>query len=766
MTHFDDYDVDDDDYDDDGGDDDEVNGRRGTNDAPSPIPRRLEGGANSPSSRDGRYGTWDDAKWEGNDRPSRDDEWARTNSSLVVGHSDALETACEEGDGGVEGGGMDDIDDDGGGEAKAEEIAHTSPRSPRGTTTNDGVDGEDDIIAATTPPTMFMTERTTTYNIGDIVASSSSSSSMMMMISLNLSEINNVSADERDERTSRGRPNATIEYDDDERIPSMAGTTSCVGKAAMVSMSLSEIASTDENNRDDAAYDDDDEEADEADAGGGGEGGCAAIFDCSPSSVGPHIDDDVVAIDPVEVDLAREYAEDGTADASTFARIISEDVVRRPLDSERTGNISHVPSAPQCNGGGMLDGTMTNDADGRCNRGGDDVHRIAEVETTHRLDPGDDIVPASAPRCNEGGAIERRWIRGDNDDDVVADGETTMQIGANVPFQPAEVWGGNDGIVVRDSLCKPLSREDDFSTMELKAECAGKDELGQLVERGDWNAAIRFLNASDLGSLNDLRRSDTERVECERPHVRMDDAVDLSATGKIDADHVARDSKVGFIVNIGGLYCDDKTNDDRNIVGEWPSSIPRSPSFGSMPSNGVDASTDDSQSSHSEARDVLAGMDENLPSYQPTIDRPRRATTLSECLAAVQDYLLQSTDGNAGVVKEELTINDPFARLFARDRKSEVEEELSPRDQLILKYPCHAGVADDEVRLYWTNFVSILFGLSIPLSSYTHRDVSVPQTTHASDVDGDESHKSELKQTKSELNVLIDEIAAVSLEVK
>jgi hypothetical protein len=70
-------------------------------------------------------------------------------------------------------------------------------------------------------------------------------------------------------------------------------------------------------------------------------------------------------------------------------------------------------------------------------------------------------------------------------------------------------------------------------------------------------------------------------------------------------------------------------------------------------------------------------------------------------------------------------------------------------------------------------FFSILFGISVPLSSYTDRDVSVPQTSHsvpqtshASDVDSDDSQKSKLKQTKSELNVLIDEIAAVSLGVK
>jgi hypothetical protein len=71
-----------------------------------------------------------------------------------------------------------------------------------------------------------------------------------------------------------------------------------------------------------------------------------------------------------------------------------------------------------------------------------------------------------------------------------------------------------------------------------------------------------------------------------------------------------------------------------------------------------------------------------------------------------------SPDGYAEVAKKT-TLNDPFVRLFTRDRKSDVEEDLSPRDQLVLKYPCHAGDVDDEVRQCGTNFVSILFGHSI-----------------------------------------------------
>jgi hypothetical protein len=43
--------------------------------------------------------------------------------------------------------------------------------------------------------------------------------------------------------------------------------------------------------------------------------------------------------------------------------------------------------------------------------------------------------------------------------------------------------------------------------------------------------------------------------------------------------------------------------------------------------------------------------------------------------------------------------------------------------------------------------------------------IVVPKSSQASDVDSDESCKSELGQTKSELNTLIDEISAVSLGI-
>ena len=43
--------------------------------------------------------------------------------------------------------------------------------------------------------------------------------------------------------------------------------------------------------------------------------------------------------------------------------------------------------------------------------------------------------------------------------------------------------------------------------------------------------------------------------------------------------------------------------------------------------------------------------------------------------------------------------------------------------------------------------------------------IAVPKTSQTSDVDSDESCKSKLGQTKSELNTLIDEISAVSLGI-
>jgi hypothetical protein len=568
----------------------------------------------------------------------------------LVGLSDILETT-HEGDGEDDGRqrtkSSPSFDDDGG-MAKVEEVAHSSLRSPHGMTTNDGVDG-DYISTSMILPTLTTTKKTTTWNGGDNVASSS-----IMMVSLNLSEINEESADDgggiigggvhaNDKR--RMMTNTAAEYDDER--------TSCNGNAAMVSMSLSGIVSADENDHDDIYRDDD--HYDEATAGEE-EGGCAIIGHSSSS--GLRIDDDLT-VDPI-VDLAHYASEDDIADTSIFV-CITEDIVPRLLGSERGGDISHVPSAPQCNEGGMLVGAIVkNDVDDVCDRG-DDV-RIAEEQMTDRLGSGDYIMPPSARQCNEGGTIERGCMRGDGV--VVADGETTMQIAANMPSPMAEVWSGNDGIVMRDSVRKEGPRMvdidgDDISTVES-------------------NAGVDVMNN-----------------ERERHHeIWMNEADDLSTSGKTDADHVTRDIKVGFIVDIDGLHRDDEANDSGIIV-KWPSSIPRSPSFGSMSSN--DASTDDSQFSHSEVEDVFAGMDEYLPSYQPIIDRQRRATTLSECLAAVQDYLLDSPNWNAEVV-EEPTLNDPFARLFARDRKSDVEEDLSPRDQLILKYQCHAGAAEDEVR--------------------------------------------------------------------
>jgi hypothetical protein len=51
--------------------------------------------------------------------------------------------------------------------------------------------------------------------------------------------------------------------------------------------------------------------------------------------------------------------------------------------------------------------------------------------------------------------------------------------------------------------------------------------------------------------------------------------------------------------------------------------------------------------------------------------------------------------------------------------------------------------------------------------SCSHPDwgIAVPKTSQASDVDSDRSCKSELGQTKSELNTMIDEISAVSLGI-
>ena len=173
------------------------------------------------------------------------------------------------------------------------------------------------------------------------------------------------------------------------------------------------------------------------------------------------------------------------------------------------------------------------------------------------------------------------------------------------------------------------------------------------------------------------------------------------------------------------------------------------------------ASVDGSQSAHSDMEDILAVRNESMSSNKPA-NRPHRATTLSECLEAVRDCLLDSPDRKLDVA-EVPSLNDPFAILFAHDRKSDVVEDPSPRDQLVFKYPCRSGV-EDEVRYYVRHICS---QSCLVFRSCSHPDwgIAVPKTSQASDVDSDRSCKSELGQTKSELNTLIDEISAVSLGI-
>jgi hypothetical protein len=161
-----------------------------------------------------------------------------------------------------------------------------------------------------------------------------------------------------------------------------------------------------------------------------------------------------------------------------------------------------------------------------------------------------------------------------------------------------------------------------------------------------------------------------------------------------------------------------------NTTNRRSNTQPKSPSFGSISSK--EASIDVSLHSSSSLDDE----DENETLI--SIDRSIHKSTLSECLAAVQDYLHDSSDIEDSSDIDSDTVEEepicPFVKLFVNDRILDTsDEEPSPREQLVFKYPMYNGGIDDEVWL-------------------------------TSDVDSDESGKSELEKTKSSLTALIDEI--------
>jgi hypothetical protein len=473
--------------------------------------------------------------------------------------------------------------------------------------TREGIEMEMDDFSTSIIPT------TTTWSGGNNVAS--------MMSSLNLSEINEESTDENGglarstscdvgggggyANNARKKVLSKMTDDDDECTLEVVGTTSCNGRTAMVSLSMSEIESEDDNDDD---YDDDDDNDDETPAVEGEECG---IFGHSSSHRS------VAAI-------AFSGPRGNISDTSIFVCIAEE--------------VPRLASAPQCNEGLAIERVNINEMD-ECT-GKKDVCITEEI-------------PCLGSENIERGVVDEMDDGCMREVGVVSDITTTRSAAKN-PFDSAEVWSENDGIVVKASI------RNEFLT-------------------GESNAGVDIMD-------------DERERHCE---IQMDEVYDISTSGETAVEHVAWDINVGFTANMEGLYRDDDTNISGRIVGEFSCSVQRSPSFGSMSSN--DASADCSQSSHSEEEDVLAGRNEYLTMNQPIINRPRRATSLSECLAVVQDYLLDSSDTKSEVV-EVPSLNDPFARLFTHDRNYDVVEETSPRDQLIFKYPCHAGAADEEVR--------------------------------------------------------------------
>ena len=279
-----------------------------------------------------------------------------------------------------------------------------------------------------------------------------------------------------------------------------------------------------------------------------------------------------------------------------------------------------------------------------------------------------DASPAPAPQCN--GCANERQVN-EMDGCERKDGFADMSQSPKIPFYATK--GRNGYGHVANPFAEKLWRESEEN-----------DEF--LME--ETNARFTVTKEKRINEVED----------------RLD-------SGDTAADHVVRDIEVDFIMNMEGLTHDDETNYSGIFIDERPTDGPDSPSFGSMSSN---ASIDGSQSAHSDMEEILAVRNESLSSNKPA-NRPHRATTLSECLEAVRDCLLDSPDRKLDVA-EVPSLNDPFAILFAHDRKSDVVEDPSPRDQLVFKYPCRSGV-EDEVRYYVRHMFSILFGFSILLSS-------------------------------------------------
>jgi hypothetical protein len=193
-----------------------------------------------------------------------------------------------------------------------------------------------------------------------------------------------------------------------------------------------------------------------------------------------------------------------------------------------------------------------------------------------------------------------------------------------------------------------------------------------------------------------------------------------------------RDISVELHDDLTRVDKDRKNTVSENTTNRRPNAPPKSPSFGSISSK--EASIDVSLHSSSS----LDGENENETLY--SIDRSIHKSTLSECLAAVQDYLHDSSDIEDSSDIDSDTVEEepicPFVKLFVNDRILDTsDEEPSPREQLVFKYPMYNGGIDDEVWL-------------------------------ASDVDSDESGKSELEKTKSSLTALIDEITLLEDDTK
>ncbi|KAL3778009.1 hypothetical protein ACHAW5_003432 [Stephanodiscus triporus] len=452
--------------------------------------------------------------------------------------------------------------------------------------------------------------------------------------------------------------------------------------AAMVSLSLSEIKSADEN-------DDDDPTRVEEECG-----------------IGHH---------PQRGDARVEHRTNETIDRSIFVCI---------TEMPHRADVSPT-TTPQCNGVDEIDGLERKG--GFCAAEGRSWNGIGMTSTAEKL-------RRESEECLRVVEIESDdfFTKEINAQVAVMEERELLQ---EEPFsrmdeckrEDRNKYDGVTGDRVTDRM-QPTETGSSIPFYTGKERSTNGNAANVLAGKLRWEAKEN-LRVEEIDNDDFLMEEDNVRVaimeDRELLHeTQMNELDDRLASSETAANHVAKDIEVEVIMDMEGLSRDDETSPSGIIFGESPNAGPRSPSFGSMSLN---ASIDGSQSAHSEVEDLLTVRNEYASSNQP-VDRPLRAPTLSECLAAVQEYLLDSPDGISEVI-DEPNLTDPFARLFSHDRKSDVVEDPSPRDQLVFNYPFHSGAGDE--------------------------------TSQCSDVDSNESCKSELGRAKSELNTLIDEISAL-----